>query len=127
MTYDEATTLQTTDTVVEQNQTWYFPANNAVLSATFQRFPGDTTTLGALDATDSYATASVDWTDAAGRTTYSVDYGREDTGANSAWTHYVFDGSTGALIDTDSDGIPDVVENVPPEPNTSDNYIGSQP
>jgi len=24
MTYDEATALQTTDAVVEQNQTWYF-------------------------------------------------------------------------------------------------------
>ena len=72
MTYDEATTLQNTDTVVAQSQTWYYPANHAVLSADFQRFPDDTATTGALTTANSYVSVSVDWTDAAGRPTYSA-------------------------------------------------------
>lgn len=32
-------------------------------------------------------------------------------------------GSTGALIDTNSNSIPDVAETAPPAPDSSDNYI----
>ena len=40
-------------------------------------------------------------------------------------THYIFNGTTGALIDTDSNGIPDEAEDSPPSANSSDDYIVS--
>ena len=112
------------DTVVEQAQTWYYVAENAVLSAAFERLPDDTTTTGALDAANSYATASISWSDVIGRQTYSVEYGREDV--NSGLTHYVFDGTTGELKLTD--GIATEVYNGAGyrQPNSSDNYLVSK-
>ena len=53
----------------------------------------------------------------------SVNYGREDV--DSGLTHYFFNGSTGALIDTNANNIPDVAEAAPPATNSSDNYIVS--
>ena len=47
------------DTVIEQSQTWYDPAGQAVATATYQRLPDDTSTTGALTAANSYATATV--------------------------------------------------------------------
>ena len=111
----------TGDTVVEQTTTWYDQGSRAVGSAGYQRFPGDTSTTGDLTAANSYVTASINWYDTADRPTYSATYGREDTA--SGLTHYIFNGTTGALLDSDSDGIPNAAEGSPPSPNTSDNYI----
>ena len=107
------------DTIVQQNQTWFDQAGEAVATATYERLPDDTTTTGALSAADSYATAAVTWYDGLGRTVATANYGREDVG--SGVTHYFFDGSTGALIDTNADGIPDVAEAAPPQPYTAQN------
>ncbi|NLE39212.1 MAG: hypothetical protein GX621_14410, partial [Pirellulaceae bacterium] len=111
------------DTVVEQTQYYYNAAGRMVAVATFQRLPGDTTTEGELTAAYSYATAQVYWYDGAGRTVASVNYGREDV--DSGLTHYFFNGTTGALIDTDANGIPDVAEAAPPQPDSSDDYLVS--
>ena len=113
----------TGDTVVEQTRYYYDEAGRMVATAAFQRLPDDAATTGALDATNSYATASVVWYDGLGRTVASVNYGREDV--DSGLTHYFFDGTTGALIDANSDGIPDVAQDEPPTVNSSDNYIVS--
>ena len=113
----------TGDTVIEQSQTWYDATSHRVATATYRRLPDDTSTTGVLTAANSYATAAVSWYDGAGRVVASVDYGREDV--DSGLTHYFFNGTTGALIDTDSDNIPDVAEAAPPEPDSSDNYIVS--
>ena len=110
------------DTVVEQTQTWYDAGSNVVATAEYQRFPDDSTSTGALTAANSYVTASVDWYDSAGRPTYEVNYGREDTG--SGQTHYIFD-SSGNLI-AGSDGNPLVSEETPPVTNSSDDYIVSE-
>ncbi|NUQ65789.1 MAG: hypothetical protein HUU20_25265 [Pirellulales bacterium] len=110
----------TGDTVVEQSETWYDQAAQAVATATYQRLPDDTSTTGALSAANSYATAAVAWYDGLGRTVATADYGREDV--DSGLTHYFFNGSTGAVIDSDSDGIPDEAEDAPPEPYPQDPY-----
>ncbi len=109
------------DTVIEQSQTWYDEAGQTVAAATYQRLPDDTSTTGALTAASSYATAAVTWYDGLGRTVATADYGREDV--DSGLTHYFFNGTTGTLIDTNTNGIPDVAEAAPPAPNSSDNYI----
>ena len=44
LTYAEATTLQATDTVVEQTQNWYDADGNAIATADYQQFPGDAVT-----------------------------------------------------------------------------------
>ncbi len=72
-------------------------------------------------AANSYATASVVWYDGLGRTIAAANYGREDV--DSGLAHCFFSGTTGALIDANSNNIPDVAESAPPEPNSSDNYI----
>ena len=59
--------------------------------------------------------------DAAGRPTYQVNYGREDTGSGVA--HYIFD-TNGNLIAA-TDGNP-LVSEQPPSPNSSNNYIVSE-
>lgn len=114
------------DTVVQQSRTFY-NGNRAVAFATFQRFDDDTTTLGALDATNSYATASAVWYDAAGRQTHTANFGREDVlSPIDVAARYMFD-EDGNLIDADADGLPDIAEGAPLAPNSSDNYIVSQP
>ena len=109
------------DTVIEQSQVWYDGASQTVASATYQRLPDDAITTGQLTAANSYATASVIWHDPLGRTIATADYGREDVASGLA--HYIFDGTTGALIDADADGIPDIADVSPPQPNSSDNYV----
>ncbi|MCX7428827.1 MAG: autotransporter-associated beta strand repeat-containing protein [Planctomycetia bacterium] len=115
--YTEADDV-TGDTVIEQTVYGYDAAGQTVATAAFERLPGDTSTVGALDATNSYATARVAWYDGAGRMTATADFGREDV--NSGVTHYVFHATSGSdaggnysagdLIDVDRDGIPDVAE-----------------
>jgi RHS repeat-associated protein len=122
-TYAEALTVAG-DTVVEQGRTYFDETGRAVASANFERLPDDTTTVGELDATNSYATASVVWHDDLGRTTHSATFGREDTA--SGLTHYFIDGTTGAIIDTNADGIPDEAQGNAHEPNTSDDYLVSK-
>ena len=112
----------TGDTVYEQTQNWYDQDSNVVATANYQRFPTDNSSTGALTASNSYVTASVDWYDAAGRPTYQVNYGREDTGSGVA--HYIFD-TNGNLIAA-TDGNPLVSEQMPPSPNSSNNYIVSE-
>ncbi len=68
------------DTIVQQTQYWYDPAGETVATASYQRFPGDDSTAGLLDATDSYATAAVYWYDGLGRTVAAANFGREDKG-----------------------------------------------
>src|SRR5271157_1411521 len=123
LTYAQAATLQSTDTVVQQTQTWYDADGNLIATANYQRFPSDTTDTGALTAADSYVTASVSFYDTAGRDIEDVNYGREDTG--SGQTHYFFNGTSGSLIQN-SDGNPSVAEGTPPLPNSSSNYLVSQ-
>ena len=105
------------DTVIEQTRHWHDAAGNIVATATYRRLPDDDSTTGELTAANSYATASVVWHDAIGRPIATADYGREDVA--SGVTHYFFDGTTGALIDTNANGIPDVAEAVPPQPYTA--------
>ncbi len=60
------------------------------------------------------------WYDGLDRTVASASFGREDVGADAAWTHYFFHATSGTdaggayaagdLIDTDRNGIPDVAE-----------------
>jgi YD repeat-containing protein len=106
------------DTIIQQTQTWYDQASQYVATATYERLPNDTT-AGALTAANSYATASVTWYDGLGRSVASASYGRED--ASSGLTHYFFNGTTGDLIDANADGLPDVAQNAPPQPYTSQN------
>ena len=117
------------DTVIQQTRIWYDAASQPVAMATYERFPGDDTTEGPLDATNSYTTASAVWYDGRGRVIATADFGREDVDA-AGWPHYVFhttggtdaggNYSAGELIDVDRDGIPDVAEDVPPEPLSLD-------
>ena len=107
------------DTVIEQNAWWYDAAGNAVASATYERLPDDTTTTGELTAANSYATASVAWYDGLGRLVAMADYGREDVA--SGLPHYFFDGTSGAVLDADTNGIPDIAETVAPQPYTAAN------
>ena len=108
------------DTVVEQTHTWYNAASEAVATATYQRLPDDpATNLGALDATNSYATASVTWYDGLGRTVATADYGREDS--NSNVSHRYFFDSTGNLIKTDTSGLPGAAVADPHKPYTTQN------
>jgi YD repeat-containing protein len=109
------------DTVIEQTRTWYNQAGQMIATATFQRLPDDTSTSGAFDAANSYATAAVTWYDGLGRVVAWADYGRDDV--DSGLAHYFFNGTTGALIDANTNGIPDVADAAPPAPNSSDNYI----
>ncbi len=106
------------DTVIEQTRTWYNQAGQPITTATFQRLPDDTSTTGALTAASSYATAAVTWYDGLGRTVATADYGREDV--DSSLAHYFFNGTTGALIDSNANGIPDVAESAPPQPYPQD-------
>ncbi len=106
------------DTVIEQSQTWYNQAGGPIATATFQRFPDDTSTTSALDAANSYATAAVTWYDGLGRAVATATYGREDV--DSGLAHYFFNGTTGALIDTNTNGIPDAAEAAPPQPYPQD-------
>jgi RHS repeat-associated protein len=107
----------TGDTVIEQTRYWYDEAGQTVVTATYARLPDDTTTSGELTAANSYVTAAVTWYDQVGRVVATADYGREDV--NSGLIHYVFDGTTGVLIDADADEIPDVAQDTPPEPYTA--------
>jgi RHS repeat-associated protein len=108
----------TGDTVIEQTRTWYNQAGGPIATATFQRFPDDTSTTSALDAANSYATAAVTWYDGLGRAVATATYGREDV--DSGLAHYFFNGTTGALIDTNTNGIPDAAEAAPPQPYPQD-------
>jgi YD repeat-containing protein len=111
----------TGDTVIEQSRVWHDPAGQTVATAAYERLPDDATTAGELTAANSYATAAGLWYDGLRRVVATADYGREDV--NSGQTHYFFNGTTGALIDSNSNSIPDVAEAAPPAPNSSDNYI----
>ena len=106
------------DTVVEQKQIWYDQAGQPVATATYQRLPGDTSTVGALTAANSYATASVAWYDGLGRITATADYGHEQS---SDATHYFFNAGHGMIDTSPADGIPDVAQSAPPVPYTAAN------
>jgi YD repeat-containing protein len=102
------------DTVVEQTQTWYDADGNVIATADYQRLPGDTTTEGALNATDSYVTATTTFYDAAGRDIEDVNYGRQDViDASSPTAFFNLDGSLIA-----EDGNPAVAEGAPPARQT---------
>jgi RHS repeat-associated protein len=102
----------------QQAWAWYVPAGQAMATASYQRLPDDTSTTGSLTAGNSYTIAAVTWYDGIGRVVATANYGREDVG--SGLTHYIFDGTTGELIDQDENGIPDVAEDSPPEPYPQD-------
>ena len=67
------------DTVIQQGQTWYDQAGQAIATATYERLPDDTSTSGALSAANSYATAMVLWYDGLGRTVATAEFGRAVT------------------------------------------------
>ncbi|MCY2931606.1 MAG: cadherin domain-containing protein, partial [Planctomycetota bacterium] len=96
------------DTIIQQTETIYDKKGNSVATLSFSRFPSVASGGGKLTAANSYATAVIRWYDYAGRLIGTADFGREDIHANSAWPRHVFALATGYLIDTDSDGIPDV-------------------
>ena len=122
LSYAQATGVNGGDTVVEQTQNWYDADGNAVATAEYQRLPGDTTTTGALSATDSYVTATATFYDTAGRDIEDVNYGRQDVIAGTATAFF---NANGTLIAA-ADGNPAAAEGTPPAPNTSDNYIVSK-
>ncbi len=89
-------------------------------SATYQRFPGDDSTEGELDATNAFVTGSAAWYDLGGRATHSAYFGREDVlSAIDPGARFLFD-EYGALIDANSDGIPDMAQGSPPAGDTLD-------
>ena len=118
--YTAAMTV-TGDTVVEQTNYWYDADGQTIATATYERLPDDTLSTGALTAANSYVTVAKAWYDALGRVTYDVDYGREDVLGGTA-TDF-FNSSSGSLRDANSNGVADLLEGTPPEPNSSDNYV----
>ena len=68
------------DIVLQQTQTWYDAAGEAVALATYQQFAGDADS-DALTAADSYTTADATWYDPFGRVVATANFGREDAGA----------------------------------------------
>ena len=124
-TWDAANVVDSTDTIVEQTQTWYDAASNAVATADYQRFPNSAAT-GALTGADSYVTAAATWYDGVGRTVETVNYGREDSNSPYPLNGF-FNTTTGEPVDVSpADGIPDVAQAAPPVPDSSDNYIVAQ-
>ncbi|MEX1225052.1 MAG: hypothetical protein WEA31_10950, partial [Pirellulales bacterium] len=108
------------DTVIEQSETIY-DGNRAVVYLSFQRLEDDTTSTGALDGSNSYRNANVMWYDLANRVTNSAAFGRDDDATN----HYVWD-TNDDLIDTNTNGIPDIAEGAAYLPNQSAEWIASQ-
>jgi uncharacterized delta-60 repeat protein/RHS repeat-associated protein len=117
--YSEATSVSD-DVVIEQSKVIFDPGGRVAASTSYKRL-GSSPSAGELGANNSFIQVAVMWYDAADRSIGSASYGR-DNGS----TRYVFNSSTGALIDSDSDGLPDEYENGPRRPNTSDNYIVSR-
>lgn len=107
------------DTVLEQSRTWYDASGNAVTQVNYQRLENDSTSTGELTAANSYATSSVSWYDLAGRRTHAATIGHERVGDA---THYLFS-SGSALIDANSNNIPDLAEATALEPDSSDDYL----
>jgi YD repeat-containing protein len=112
--YAEAATVDGNDTILEQAQTWYDAASEAVATVTYEQFADGTPVTGPLAATDSYASGTATFYDGIGRDVEDVNYGHETTGDA---THYFLNGS-GQLI-ADSDGLPSVAEGSPPAPDSS--------
>ena len=116
----------TGDTVIEQSHMWYNLSSEVVASASYQRLESDVNSTGELNANPassnySYVTGSVFWYDLAGRLITSATVGRDAGDAR-----YLFD-ADGDLIDTTpADGIPDVAQDPPLEPDDSDNYIATE-
>ncbi|HEX8911045.1 MAG TPA: RHS repeat-associated core domain-containing protein [Humisphaera sp.] len=110
----------TGDMVVEQHKTIFDKDDNAVTTVAYSRLDGDTTTNGELTAGNSYVQVAVNWYDTLGRPTGAATYGRDN-----GLTRYVFNTSN-ALIDADSDGLPDEAEGSARTPNSSDDYIVSK-
>jgi RHS repeat-associated protein len=108
------------DTVIEQAKPIYDADNNVVVSTSFQRLDNDTTSTGELTPTNSFIQTGATWYDLANRSIGSANFGR-DNGS----THYVFN-SSGVIIDSNSNGIPDVAEGTALAPNTSDDYVAGK-
>ena len=117
--WSDALTLSS-DTVIEQSHIYHDKAGRAVAALSFQRYGDDTTTTGALTGANSYRSAAVTWYDKADRPLGSADFGR-DNGS----TLYVFT-STGTVLDSNTNGIPDEADGSARLPNTSDNYLASK-
>src|SRR5271165_290978 len=114
--------LQSTDTVVQQDQTWYDADGNSIATAQYELLP-DASNTGALTATNSYVTASVTFYDAAGRDIEDVDYGRQDVIGGTATAFF----NTNGTLKAAADGNPAVAESTtPPQPGSSPNYSVSQ-
>ena len=111
-----ADTVDGTNTVVQQTETWYDGAGEAVASATYQQFAGGAAT-GALTAADSYATATGTWYDPLGRVLDTVNYGRQDEA--SPYCQDGFFNSTTWQVALDADGVPALVEGLPPNPGST--------
>jgi RHS repeat-associated protein len=100
----------TGDTVIEQHQTWFDGAGEAVASATYKSLSGGATDNGPLDATNSYATASVVWYDSIGRVIETANLGREDAAAGNETRNLFYpDGS----LRIAADGLPWITEQSP--------------
>lgn len=97
------------DQVIEQNDYWLDKGGRTRIVTNFKRAQTESTgTTGALNASNvGYHTSVAYWYDAANRTLASADYGR-DGSETTLGTKYVWNGT--AYIDSDADGIPNVVD-----------------
>src|SRR5579862_1493047 len=117
--YADAFTV-TGDQVIEETINYYDAASNLVAVANLKRPDNDTTSTGDLSPTTAFVTAEAAWFDLANRPTNVANFGRDN-----GTTRYIYN-TSGQLIDTNGNGIPDVSEGSPLLPNTSDNYIANQ-
>ncbi|MBA3684524.1 MAG: RHS repeat-associated core domain-containing protein [Planctomycetes bacterium] len=109
----------TGDKVVEQANRIYNWTSDLVAATTIKRNDGDTTTLGDLPVAGSLIDVQVHWYDRAHRPIASASYGRDNGATRYVWS------AGGALIDGDSDGLPDEAEGAPRAPNGSDDWLAT--
>jgi RHS repeat-associated protein len=114
-TYADALTTSG-DTVIEQTATILNANGDPVTTTTAKRLDNDTTSTGDLSLANAWLGVVVRWYDAARRPTSVCDYGRDNGTTRYVWS------TTGTLIDSDADGLPNEAEAGPRTVNSSDNY-----
>jgi RHS repeat-associated protein len=107
----------TDDRVIEQNHIVYDPSGNVVHTLSMKR-KNDSPSTGALNSETSWSQAIVNWYDAADRIIATANYGSELRGdyllsgasVSPTPTRAIYNRTSGSMIDSDSDGIPNVAE-----------------
>jgi YD repeat-containing protein len=120
------------DTVIQQTQTFYDAAGEAVATATFEALPGASWSGPLLvmpnyyySASDCYETGSATFYDGIGRDVEEVNYGHERSSDSTLYLLVPFNGSQSNL-NVGSDGVPVVAEQNPQATDSSTNYLVSQ-